>query len=287
MRTSNSILFLLLSLFLPQYIFAQEYKDCETAYSPCGESPFYVEISPGEGTADSGIENTCIQAEFSSTWITWTVIQGGALTFVLTPDQEDQDLDFAVFKFNTGNNCADKEMVRCMASGENVGQPNSTWEICTGPTGLAFGETDVVEYPGCAPGDNNFLAPLECNPGDSYVMLVNDFSNTASGFSLSFGGTAVLDCITIPSFVRENALLSSFELFPSPSNGILFIEFPDERFSGAQLMIYDLFGRLVYTENSLKGLSHPIDLTTLPNGSYVATIRKEATTGTKRFVLLQ
>ncbi len=150
------ILFLLFPFFIfSQDLFSQDYKDCETAYNPCGESPFHLDGSEGHGVMDAGIDTTCVLGESNSTWITWTVMQGGTLTFVLTPDSIEDDLDFIVYKFGVDNDCATKELIRCMASGENVGQPPSTWEDCVGPTGLAIGEVDVQEVPGCTSSDNN------------------------------------------------------------------------------------------------------------------------------------
>ncbi|MFT5763138.1 MAG: hypothetical protein ACI8X3_000557 [Saprospiraceae bacterium] len=279
---------LLIFQIFSQSNFAQEYKDCETAFNPCGESPFYINASMGVGPMESDLELTCVYAELNSTWITWTVIQGGALTFVLTPDTVSQDIDFVVFKFNADNDCEDKELIRCMASGENVGSPPSGWETCTGPTGLSIGETDIEELPGCSTNDNNFLAPLETNAGDHYVMLVNNFyDDIGQGFTLSFGGSAVLDCITVPTIEREDISLSSFEINPSLSTGILFIELANESLNNAELTIYNMIGQSVYSESSINQLSHQIDLTNLPQGSYVAVLRKDKVASTKRFFILK
>ncbi|MEY3369056.1 MAG: hypothetical protein RI973_2211, partial [Bacteroidota bacterium] len=61
--------------------------------------------------------------------------------------------------------------------------------ICTGPTGLSEDETDLDEFPGCAPGQNNFVAALNMVPGKSYALIINNFSNTGSGFQIEFGGS--------------------------------------------------------------------------------------------------
>ena len=90
--------FLLLCLLFFQTSFAQDYKDCKTALKLCGESPFYIDNSEGIGMEDPGIDSTCLGIELGSVWITWTVVQEGILTFELIPNDEEQDLDFIVFK---------------------------------------------------------------------------------------------------------------------------------------------------------------------------------------------
>ena len=79
------------------------------------------------------------------------------------------------------------EAVQWLA-GETQGLGNGNLP-CLGPTGLRAGDTDLVEFRGCDPGDNNFLAPLNMIAGESYGLLVNNFSESGFGFSIEFGGT--------------------------------------------------------------------------------------------------
>ena len=131
-----------------------------------------------------------VQAEISSVWYKWTCDMSGSLTFTLTPNQSSDDLDFAVFRLPGGiNDCNNKELLRCMASGENVGAPFSEWEPCTGPTGLDLASSDTEEFPGCAPADDNFVSAINMVAGESYALIVNNFSNTGSGFSIDWGGS--------------------------------------------------------------------------------------------------
>ncbi len=166
-------------------------SDCVDGVVLCDKSPFTVQSVLGAGNNPNEISpNTCIQLEISSVWYKWTCDEPGTLTFTLTPNQSTDDLDFAVYELPNGiNDCANKNMIRCMASGENVGQPFPNWEPCTGPTGLSLGDTDTEEAPGCQAGDNNFVAALDMQAGVSYALVVNNFSNTGSGFSIEWGGT--------------------------------------------------------------------------------------------------
>ena len=287
MKNQFRLLFPLIFLAFAQPMIAQAYKDCETALFVCDESPYQINATMGVGELDTNIDLTCVSFEFNSTWISWTVLQGGSLTFVLTPDSTDQDLDFVVFKLNTSDDCDDKEVVRCMASGQNVGAPPDTWEACTGQTGLAVGETDVEELPGCSKGDNNFLAPLETTQGEQYVMLVNNFSNTSFGFTLSFDGTAELDCETVSTSDEEDNSSASFVITPTVTAGNIAIDLKNENLQGAQIAIYTMTGQMVYSESSIDQPSSQIDLAHLASGAYFAILRKDNAISTQRFFILK
>jgi len=171
-------------------------SDCVNAVVLCDKTPFVVESLEGSGQDKNEIEpGNCIQEEFQSSWYKWTCDQAGPLTFTLTPNNHrgrnfiSDDLDFALYELPGGlNDCANKRLLRCMASGSN-GTPLADWIDCNGPTGLRFGETDITETAGCARGDNNFVSPLNMEAGKSYVLIVNNFSRSGLGFSIEFGGT--------------------------------------------------------------------------------------------------
>ena len=166
-------------------------SDCPTGVILCDKSSFTVESLVGTGTLNNEFDQSiCIETEFASAWYRWTCKDPGTLAFTISPSNPSDDIDFAVFELPGGlDDCANKTKVRCEAAGENVGQPFPNWEICTGPTGLSLGETDFDEFPGCAPGQNNFVAALDMVAGRSYALIINNFSNTGNGFSIEFGGT--------------------------------------------------------------------------------------------------
>ncbi len=165
--------------------------DCPTGVILCDKSSFTVESLVGTGNDNNEFDqNICIQTEFASAWYRWTCKEAGTLTFVITPTNPSDDIDFALFELPNGvDDCSNKNKLRCEAAGENVSQPFSTWEICTGPTGLQTDETDSDEFPGCNGGNNNFVAPINMIVGVSYALIINNFSNTGNGFTIEFGGT--------------------------------------------------------------------------------------------------
>ncbi len=171
-------------------------SDCDKAVVLCDKSSFKVESLVGTGKDNNEVDpGSCIQAEFASSWYKWTCKESGTLTFVLTPNNNNQritdDLDFAVYELPNGiNDCDNKNILRCCSSGANGGPENfENWKACNGPTGLSEHDTDTREFPGCAPGDNNFVAALNMVAGKSYVLLVCNYTKSSLGFGIEFGGT--------------------------------------------------------------------------------------------------
>ncbi len=167
--------------------------DCPTGSVLCDKSSFVVQSVVGAGndlevtTADAPCfsNGAAGNIESNSTWFKWTCETPGPLTFVLSPLKEDDDIDFVLFELPNGiDNCAGKKSLRCMASGVTQGGCR-----LLGPTGLRVGSTDLSEDSGCAPGKDNFIAPLIMEAGKSYALMINNFTSTRSGFKMEFGGT--------------------------------------------------------------------------------------------------
>jgi len=139
--------------------------------------------------------DACLSSEFNSSWYKWTCDEPGSLTFTLTPNdfrpgEESDDIDFALFELPNGiDDCASMQMIRCMASGENVGESFAQWQVCNGPTGLSAGDPDTEEAAGCQSGNNNFVDQIFMEAGKSYALVVMNFSNSGLGFGIEWGGT--------------------------------------------------------------------------------------------------
>jgi len=74
-----------------------------------------------------------------------------------------------------------------MASGQSQGINSAA---CLGPTGMRNGDPDISEDAGCSePGDDAWLRPLDMIQGETYALVVNNFSATGNGFSVEFGGS--------------------------------------------------------------------------------------------------
>jgi hypothetical protein len=171
---------------------AEPTGDCFAAAILCDKESFVVQQVIGAGLDPTEANDApCLNqfpgnVETNSTWFTWTADNDGTLTFTLTPLNPADDLDFVLYRLPEGPlNCARKQVVRCMASGDFFFPSR-----CMGPTGLREGETDIAEPPGCNdPRQNNFLRPLDMRRGETYALVVNNFSSTGNGFRVEFGGT--------------------------------------------------------------------------------------------------
>ncbi len=173
-------------------------SDCVDGVILCDKSSFTVASLQGGGNDVTEIDDaSCLYNEFAprqtesgSVWYRWTCDTAGTLGLELRPTNPTDDLDFSVYELPGGiDDCAGKELLRCIASGENIGQPFSDWERCTGVTGLREGDGDDTEIPGCQVGDNNFGEALQMEAGKSYAMIVNNFSQTGNGFTINFTGS--------------------------------------------------------------------------------------------------
>jgi SprB repeat/CHU_C Type IX secretion signal domain len=169
-------------------------SDCPDASILCDKSAFVVQKVTGAGTNNLEMEDAqCFFngspgiKESNSTWFVWTCSKSGTLTFSLSPLNLPDDIDFVIYRLPNGiGNCNNKQILRCMASGEGPPYPSP----CLGPTGLRVGDTDVSEDAGCQEaGDDAWLAPLDMIQGETYALVVNNFSQTGNGFAVEFGGT--------------------------------------------------------------------------------------------------
>ncbi len=164
-------------------------SDCPTGVPICSTDPFIVEAVSGVGNDPNELSDALCFGTFgesSSTWYTFTAATSGSLTFSIAPTNPGDDLDFALYSLPNGvGDCSGKVLERCMAAGGfDITSP------CMGPTGLQDGQIDISNQSGCVDEQNNFLAPLDVVAGQAYAIIINNFTSTASGFSMSWGGTA-------------------------------------------------------------------------------------------------
>jgi len=168
--------------------------DCATRALLCDKSSFTVESVTGAGNDTGEMDGTtCFvgagtNLETNSTWFTWTADNDGSLEFSLTPLNITDDLDFVLYLLPNGvNDCSGKQQIRCMASGEGTFNTDGR---CSGATGLRSSSTDGQELSGCEQAsDDNFLAAVDMIAGQSFALVVNNFSGGGNGFEMEFGGT--------------------------------------------------------------------------------------------------
>lgn len=181
-------------------------SDCGDAVLLCDKSSISIPFVDGRGfreevstSSSSCTTGTCNPEESNSVWYKWICKEAGSLEFTISPDNQDDDLDFVLYELPNGvNNCNDKRELRCMFSGANTDidffgrvtlRPFEEWQACTGDTGLAANDNDVGELCGCQDGNNNFVDAIDMEVGKAYALVVMNFSGSGAGFSIEFGGT--------------------------------------------------------------------------------------------------
>ncbi len=173
-------------------------QDCPDAIILCNTENLAVEYLPNAGMDDDEADDTCLKvgnlpSESNSVWYVFECMNPGDLVFVISPNNDnnpEEDIDFVLFELPNGiGDCSGKIPLRCMASGITQGNSQTQNAPCLEQTGLRFRENDIVEFPGCDSGDNNFLAPARLTSGTSYALVVNNFSESEFGFTLDFEGT--------------------------------------------------------------------------------------------------
>lgn len=172
---------LLLILFISQAFYSQ--SDCVTAIPICGNSDIsYTPSGVGNIVEVLNQNGGCLSTnEHYSVWYTFTVSTSGTLAFTIKPNKSTDDYDFAVYGPTT-NGCTSLQNaqhvfvtpLRCNYSG------------ASGDTGL-----DLNLPPG-SPNNSQWSPYMDVNAGETYYLVVDNYSKSTFGFSLIWTGTASL-----------------------------------------------------------------------------------------------
>jgi len=191
-----AVVLLLHFLFGVTYAVAQVSPDCSNAIPICNNTP----VNGGtngfgnddfNGSTTSGcLEETLSGAiESNSAWYRFRTGESGQLGFNIGIDTSE-DWDYALYKSSDCNNLGDP--IRCNFF-DNQDQ-SSFIGVGEDPSG----DSSNVQYE----------AWLDVAPGEDYYLLINNFSNNNSGFSIQFSGSifvtypyTALDCSIIDNLL--------------------------------------------------------------------------------------
>jgi len=176
--------------------FAQVSPDCNNAIPICNDTPVNggtngFGIDDFEGSQTSGcLEETITGAiESNSGWYRFRTGATGQLGFNISTNTSE-DWDFALYRSSDCNNLG--EPIRCNFF-DNQDQ-NAFLGVGEDPTG----DTSNIQYEDW----------LQVTPGEDYYLLINNFSNSNSGFSIQFSGNifvtdpyTALDCSIISNLL--------------------------------------------------------------------------------------
>lgn len=233
------LLFFALILFC-QTGFSQTISDCDGAIQLCGD--LYTEDEAPFNTGDvyeyTGECN--LLTESNSVWYTFTVQADGLLSFIITPNDLNDDYDWALFDITTGG-CAG-----IYAGGPSPEVSCNSWGTAfppNGPTGISTQNGGTGNTNG--PGDLNgppFNADLPVQEGEVYALVVMNWSLSLEGYTIDFGqSTASLYDDNPPSIVSVESNCANTEL------------------------------TIVFSENIVVGSVQAEDFTITGPGSYSAT----------------
>jgi len=168
-----------------------------TAFPVCGTSVFQQTVVPLCNTTNLYVPGcsgtgTAAYANKNPFFYIFTCFTSGTLSFLITPLAPDEDYDWQLYDI-TGHNPDDIFTDTTIIVGGN-------WSGTYGNTGAS---ATGVPYINCAsvPADNEptFAKSPVLIQGHIYLLLISHFTDTQSGYNLSFGGgTAVITDPTDP-----------------------------------------------------------------------------------------
>lgn len=192
-------------------------QDCPDASMVCSNNSFSGNASGSGNTQELNAANDgCLSIEHQSSWYYINVDTPGSLEMTISPDDPTDDYDFALWGPFTSStaaaNCPPTSApVRCSWSADDGDTGIGSywgcvsyhwfWGYCTGYGWLT--PTDNSE----GSGGDKWVAPLNVNAGEVYILLIDNYSTSSQPFDLAWDGTAGLDCTTVPLPVE----LISFE----------------------------------------------------------------------------
>ncbi|MCQ9636387.1 gliding motility-associated C-terminal domain-containing protein, partial [Chryseobacterium sp. WG23] len=185
---------LFLILWISQAFYSQ--SDCITAIPICGNSNIsYTPSGPGSILEILNQNGGCLSTnERFTVWYTFSVSTSGTLAFTIVPNVQANDYDFAVYGPTNGG-CASLQTpgnifiqpLRCNYSGTG------------GDTGLDLTLNPPAVFPTNPPGQTNSMNNGKWSPyinalaGETYYLVIDNYSRSTNGFSLNWTGTASLE----------------------------------------------------------------------------------------------
>jgi gliding motility-associated-like protein len=164
--------------------------DCLGAIPVC-QQIYQENQSPSGGGNVLEINNefNCMLVELNSIWYSFTVNQSGDFGFLLTPNNPDDDYDWALFNI-TNANCEDlfnnsSLIVSCNAAGGTGchGPTGATGTTSFDDQGFGCGSVTPNTFSGFSPF--NDLVPVQA--GNTYVLCVSNWTGSPNGYVIDFG----------------------------------------------------------------------------------------------------
>ncbi|OQY92955.1 MAG: PKD domain-containing protein [Sphingobacteriales bacterium UTBCD1] len=190
----SKLLLLFLMILLSGMVFSQACSTLgqtpSTAFPVCGTTVFQqttVPICTNNKLYVPGCQNDGVTYEDKNPYFyIFTCYGTGSLGFLITPNNMGDDYDWQLYDI-TGRNpndiYTDKSLV---VTGNWAGTYGATGASSTGINNIQCASDPAANLP-------SFSAMPQIKQGHVYLLMVSHFTNTQSGYSLSFGGgTAII-----------------------------------------------------------------------------------------------
>ena len=166
-----------------------------SAFPVCGTSKFKQQTVPicyTNSITVPGCNDNAGYMDFNPFWYRFTCFESGTFSFLVTPNNLGDDYDWQLYDI-TGHDPNDVFTNSSLVVSGN-------WAGTYGITGARAGGSKTIE---CASDpiakENSFAAMPTLIKNHVYLLLISHFTNTQSGYSLSFGGgTASITDTTKP-----------------------------------------------------------------------------------------
>ena len=179
-------------------------QDCPSPVPVC--SPVTAVGDPGYQAIGSDCDHTgdgnCTTGERGSAWYQITIANPGALNFTIRPNDGVSDYDYVLWKV-AGAGATSCANIAASGGGSVVSCNYSA----LGTTGVYTGGNTPPPYSGF---DGAFEPTVNVAAGEVYLLVVQNFANSTSGFSLDFGhsGATVVN-YTAPTTVYWSGTVST------------------------------------------------------------------------------
>ena len=171
----------LYSAFVFSVSYAQGPQDCINAITVCTNVYNQTTSFTGFGNQEVNGSATCLSnGENNSSWYIFSIQTGGTLLFEIDPVNQQDDYDFILYDI-TNLTCADilngtASVISCNFSS----MPGTTG---VSPSGVSNNEPS---------GGINQNAPVNAVTGQTFALMIDNFTSTSTGYTLTFSGTATI-----------------------------------------------------------------------------------------------
>ncbi len=159
-------------------------QDCLGAIPVCQQIYSEDQSLSGNGNYQNEINTSisCTAGEISSTWYTFTVNNSGDFGFLITPNNINDDYDWALFNLTNAPCDAIGNDPSIVESCNAAGGGN-----CNGLTGATGATNETNQGGGCSNGNSPLNALIPVVQGNTYVLMVSNWSESPFGYELDFG----------------------------------------------------------------------------------------------------